>query len=534
MSAKGTIDISFEGGLDLTSNTTQLWQTPGAATKLQNFESSIYGGYRRINGHTRFGGVSATNPDGSTDEILGVYSYADGLLACQGTGIYFSTDGITWLQVNKDISAGGDATALGSAAALPRTNQGRVQFTDYDGSEEYGIITFSDGSNKVGHFKITDTGGRKYYYKELDTTTAAPQAPQYSTIYKERLILSGDDTNPNVVYWSNRYTMDLFTGASAGEVDVGDRVTGVRSFRDNLYIFCRNSIHVLTNIDQAPQLNPVTRNIGCLCGFSIQEVAGDLVFLAPDGIRTLAGTTRIDDIELSTISKKITPRIQDIVSSIASDGCVASTVVRERNQYRLFYPKSSATAAQQKGIIGTLRLNGEGISWEWSETLGLEATAIASKVDSTSNENIYHGNFSGEIHIHDSGNNFDGANIDAQFTTPDIHYGNLALRKTLHSANLNIKAEGEVNLDVDIRYDFGSGEYHQPETYNLETVYSSAIIGTMVLGSFILGSVELPIKRLLVEGSGYSNSFKFFTNNTEAPYTVSSVNIEFINYNTLR
>ena len=163
MSAKGTIDISFEGGLDLTSNTTQLWQTPGAATKLQNFESSIYGGYRRINGHTRFGGDSATNPDGTTDEILGVLPYSDGVIACQGTGIYFSTDGITWLQINKDLSAGGDAAALAAASALPRTSQGRNQFTTYEANEEYGIITFSDGKNKVGHFKITYTGVRKNY-----------------------------------------------------------------------------------------------------------------------------------------------------------------------------------------------------------------------------------------------------------------------------------------------------------------------------------------------------------------------------------
>ena len=36
-----------------------------------------------------------------------------------------------------------------------------------------------------------------------------------------------------------------------------------------------------------------TENIGCVDGNTIQEIGGDLVFLAPDGLRTVAGTARI-------------------------------------------------------------------------------------------------------------------------------------------------------------------------------------------------------------------------------------------------
>ena len=37
-------------------------------------------------------------------------------------------------------------------------------------------------------------------------------------------------------------------------------------------------------------VTPVTRDIGCVNGQTIQEFAGDLIFLAPDGLRTVAGT----------------------------------------------------------------------------------------------------------------------------------------------------------------------------------------------------------------------------------------------------
>jgi len=40
--------ITVQGGLDLISSSHALFRTPGAATKLQNFESSTTGGYRRV------------------------------------------------------------------------------------------------------------------------------------------------------------------------------------------------------------------------------------------------------------------------------------------------------------------------------------------------------------------------------------------------------------------------------------------------------------------------------------------------------
>ena len=51
--------ITVAGGLDLVSSSHALFRTPGAATILENFESSTTGGYRRISGYTKFGGGSA-------------------------------------------------------------------------------------------------------------------------------------------------------------------------------------------------------------------------------------------------------------------------------------------------------------------------------------------------------------------------------------------------------------------------------------------------------------------------------------------
>ncbi len=86
----------------------------------------------------------------------------------------------------------------------------------YEGSEEYGIVILTDGVNEIANFKITDLGGRKYYYEEISTAVGAPTNPEYNIIYKERSVVHLDST----VFWSGRFTPNDFTLASAGAVDV--------------------------------------------------------------------------------------------------------------------------------------------------------------------------------------------------------------------------------------------------------------------------------------------------------------------------
>ena len=88
--------VACAGGLVTSSNSIDLLRTPGVATTLQNFEVSIEGGYRRINGFSKFGAGSAVQPTGGVTNILGTMPYADGVGVCAGTDIYFTQDGITY------------------------------------------------------------------------------------------------------------------------------------------------------------------------------------------------------------------------------------------------------------------------------------------------------------------------------------------------------------------------------------------------------------------------------------------------------
>jgi len=98
--------FAAKGGLNTNLNSLELLGNPGFAVRLSNFEVDPDGGYRRINGFTPFGGASAARPN-TTNRVLGTFAYADGVIVCSGTDIFFSNDGATWLQINRSSVAGG-------------------------------------------------------------------------------------------------------------------------------------------------------------------------------------------------------------------------------------------------------------------------------------------------------------------------------------------------------------------------------------------------------------------------------------------
>jgi hypothetical protein len=285
----------------------------------------------------------------------------------------------------------------------------------------------------------------------------------------------------------------------------------------------------LTNLDSTPIIKSVTKNIGCVSGNSIQEIGGDLIFLAPDGLRTVAGTARIDDVELSSISRKILPLVNDIINNLANY-TISSMVIRERSQYRLFYYQSGQAASGQKGIIGTFKYNAEGIpAFEWSQTKGLPAKFCTSDVNNAGTEVLYHTDETGYVYKHDTGNSFDGANVEAEFQTPDMDYGDNGLRKSLYKVKTNIEPEGTQNdLLLRIRYDFESSEVPQPGNFAVGNLSSASLFGTALFGTGIFGATTLPSKSILVTGSGFSNNFKFFSDDINAPYSVNGMFVSFI------
>ena len=593
--AEQGISINCEGGLDLVSSTSLLFRTPGVAQRLNNFESSIHGGYRRVSGFSKFGSSQVT---GSTDQIEGLFRYAKGVVACASSNIFYSADGSTWTQVNKDtyqaktgtvaVTSGGatitgSSTAftsefavgddilingeqflvlsiasdtsmtadgnfqssassqtikkngstisqLNSASAVSRGSQSLCEFAVYESNKQYGKLYIADGINKVGELtiEITNAGVHTFAFKELNRS--APTDPELVTIFSERLIVAGQSSNPQQIAYSTRLTPESFTGSSAGTVDVGDQIVGIKSFRNKLIIFCKNSIYQLSGLDGTPVLSSVTKNIGCISGRTIQEIGGDLIFLSPDGLRTIAGTARIDDIELGSISRKILPVFRDEIFPNLSTITFSSMVIREKSQYRLFYFKNGTADPQQKGILGTFKISSQGVPlYEWSQTTGIPARITHSGFDENNDEVYYHATTDGRVYNHDTGTSFDGSNIACEYKTPDLDYGDSGVRKTLYYIKTSIRAEGSNdNLKVLCRYDFDDNNVPQPTELSIGSLASPAVFGTAVFAQAVFGQTLFPQQKINLTGSGFTNNFRISSNGTGSSYTVSGFYVDYI------
>ena len=521
--------VACDGGLLTSSNAIDLLKTPGVATKLQNFEVSIEGGYRRVNGYAKYkvGDVTATQPAGSTATILGVFPYADGVIACVSDDIYFSNDGVNWLQINRSsVSGSGDNhTAFTGRSVLNRTNQGQCTFAIAEGATfDYGEVFIADGANKIYSFRMEGTGNlntRTFFAAEI--TVDSTNGVKFITIHDNHLIAAGVAGNLNTVYHSQVNDYDNFS--SGGSFTLSDQVVGIKGFREDLILFCENSIHKLINLHSSDtvRIDPITDNVGCLSGYSIQEIGGDLLFLAADGFRTVAGTARIGDVELGTVSKQIQPIVSELARNI-DDYTINSLVIREKSQYRLYYTNVNLANSAQKGIVGTLRPNG----FQWSELLGLEVTSVNSNFDNNGVEVYYHGDTNGYIYTHDVGYSFDGSSINAIYETPDYDYGDFGTLKTLHYIKISITPESSIQPTLRVRYDYSSSDIPQPEDILLDSVPAPALFGQSVFGQAIFGAAEQPLVRESLVGSGHSNNFRFSSNDSNSPYIINGFYVDYI------
>lgn len=486
--------VRLGGGLVLDKDTFSI--PPGAALQLQNFEPDINGGYRRINGFTKF---DSNQVDGSTGTILGVHIYKDQAIVAKGTSVFKST--------------GSGYTSIDTG----RTSAGRYNFVNYnfDGTDKMLMV---DGANLASVFNnssVTDV-----------SASGRPADPKFVEIFRSHAFYAGMSASPQELIFSVPFDEDDFTTSSgAGSIKVDEPIVGIKVFRENLFVFCEDSIFKITGSSSSDfTVIPVTRAIGCVDGFSIQEISGDLIYLAPDGLRTIAGTERIGDVELGTISKQIQPRLDNIDTDR-----ISSVVVRNKSQYRLFFPDDTGTATSSPGLLGVIKAGVDGgVGWEYADLKGIRPACCTSGfINGT--ETILHGGYDGFVFKQETGSTFDGTNITAIYRGPDYTMGDAGIRKMMQRIIWNYDNEGAVNSNFRIRYDFNSSETPQPASYTLTTGAAVAIYGNSAstYGTAVYGSSGTPLVRQSIEGGGFTVAVRLDDAAGAAPISLKGYQLEF-------
>ena len=562
--------FNLEGGLVLNRSTFMM--QPGEALQLENFEPDIQGVYRRITGHTKFINHIIPQTSSSSEKVLMVSVFDNKVLAARGEKIFssastelslgvlsttamtgsgtltvdttsgFSSSGT--LQINSEIftytgvtsktfTGVTRATSSTTAAAhsiddvvseswterdSSRSNAGKYNFErfNFDGNDK---IIFVDGANAPVVFNTS--------LSATDVSASAVSGSKFVAAYREHMFYAGKSSTPQEVVFSKPFDEDDFTASDgAGSIKVDDTIVGLKVFRDNLFIFCENRIFNLTGSSLSDfAIKPVTRNIGCINGDSIQEFAGDLIFLGPDGLRTVAATARIGDVELGTITRNVQSLFDE---NIRDASLFDSVVIPDKTQYRIFFTKDGQDDRLTRGVICVMK----GQSFEFSEIKGVKPSCTDTFIEA-GNVLVLHGDFSGYIHRQEKGNTFDGTTIFGKYRGPDLGFGDAGIRKHMHRVIVNFKPESAIAADLIVRYDNEDPDSARPAVYPLASTALAAQYGTATYAvsgaatNSVYGGSSQPLVRQSVEGSGFTVALRVNDNGVTAPYSLKGFQLEY-------
>jgi hypothetical protein len=566
--------FNCEGGLVL--NRSSFLMQPGEALVLENFEPDVEGGYRRMNGFRRYVNHIVPHTASINEKVIGVAKFGNKVIACRGEKIFSAASTELSFAITAAATMSGSGTIIVDSVAGFATS-GTLQidselftYTGVDSAskpnEFTGVTRSSASTTATAHVtKVTvsstwteiDTGrtnASKYRFERFnyngneklicvdevnapvifnlalsatDVSTASVAGSKFVASFKSHMFYAGKSTTSEELIFSVPFDEDNFTsGDGAGSIRVDDTITGLKVFRDSLIIFCENRIFKLTGSSSSDfAIIPVTRNIGCINGDTIQEFGGDLVFLGPDGLRTVAATAKIGDTELGTISKSV----QSIFDKNIKDSALfESVVIPDKTQYRIFFTKDGEADSITRGITCVMKQD----RFEFSEMRGIKPSCTDTFVQA-GDVIVLHGDFTGYVHRQDKGNTFDGTPVLGKYRSSDLSFGDTGIRKHMQRVIINYKPESAVDAELLVRYDNENADSTRPAPYSLDSNQVAAQFGLAVFSTadgavrFVFGGASQPLIRQPVEGSGFSVVLRINDGGESAPYSLKGFQLEY-------
>jgi hypothetical protein len=398
----------------------------------------------------------------------------------------------------------GTLTLSGAEAAISFAPGGRFEFDN---------INFGGGS---GTKKMYGCDGVSLAF-EYDGSTVVPIAtgmttdtPLHIKGHRNHLFLSFT-TSAQHSSIGNPYAWTPVTGA--GELAMQDDITGFVTVPGSetagaMCIKTQDRTAILYGNDSTDwNLVPLSEEAGGR-RYTLQSLGLPLC-LDSQGVTRLDSTQNYGNFQSAVVSDMITPALNDLIPS-----AIASCIVREKNQYRLFFQGGGAYYFTFKGrkLLGITQVD-----------LTDAVTCITSLEGSSGREEIYYGSTDGYVYQMDKGTSFDGDPIPWNAT---LSYNNLGAPRQLKSFthfSPTIEGEGYSELNFSYTVGYGSTNFSTPDMEVLEnTLSSSAQWDTGTWDVLVWDGVSVSPSNCDVRGTAENISLYFGGSSDEfAPFTMS-------------
>lgn len=276
--------------------------------------------------------------------------------------------------------------------------------------------------------------------------------PSHVHVHKKQLFLSFDGSSQesglgDPLAWAP------VLGAS--EIATGSKITGYHTEPGSagdatLLIATAERFHMLYGNDSADwNLVPYRDEVGAY-EWTTQALA-QTYFLGGQGIANLQAVQQFGNFQHSTMSQLINALI------IAKRPlAVGSTIVRNKNQYRLFFSDKSAIF---------MTMNGRKLMGMMPVVLDHQMVVAWSELDPNKNEETFFGATDGFVYQMEKGTSFDGNNIYAFLETHFDHADAIEWEKTFFSpVTVEGKGGGYAEFDLTYKLDYGRSEVFQPDS----------------------------------------------------------------------
>jgi hypothetical protein len=444
------------------------------------------------------------------DTITGVTSGATGVVVSVGrdSGSWGGSDAAGRIYL-KTISGTFQAesitvaTCSGAQTSTTLLPGGRFEFYNYNFGGQLGTRAMygCDGVNRAFSFDGTDFS---FIHTGMTIDT-----PSHIIGHKKHLFLSFDSSAQHSST-GDPFTWNAITGAA--EIATGDTIVGFNvEPGDILSIFNRNSTYLLQGTSVA-DWNLVTHSlVSGAIEWTIQKT-GASVYVDDRGMTRLNTVQEFGDFHASTLSQDIDPLFIGKLDDIT-----ASTIIRSKDQYRVFFDDKTSIIAL---------FDSSGRPSFTPITLDHIVYTICSLENAQGVEEIYFGSDDGYVYQMDKGESFDGELIQHFIRLPYTNLGIMRRKKRVFKAIVDIDASIMPALEYVPEFSYGGPAQPAAAAITIDEQQASGggYWGDVSWGSFIWDNQIVGQVEGYIDGSGFNISLSVRgETNYEPAHTLTGV-----------
>ena len=346
----------------------------------------------------------------------------------------------------------------------------------------------------------------------------------FSVKHQNYHFASGVIANPSTLYYSSSLDPETWSGGTSGSIQIdpddGDRITGIISHKNELWVFKgphKGSIHRITGTSNSTWARETfVEGVGAAAHNSIFRYGDDIAFMWIDGsVRTLSTTAAFGDMIESALTYPIHSWLQEHLTFNQLHRVITTNDPGSGRAY-IAIPTNSSTVNDAL-IVLDYRFSPVRISY----LSAYDVVSIAPVLDAASSLRpiLMFGGSDGFVRrFNQSTRTTAGAGIAARVDTPYLDYGASHQMKTLTAASVGIAPKNNASFTVGWTRD-DNAEQTMSVAQEGSDVLGTASANQFTLNTSTLGGARFVDKWFETEEGGefrsVAYSFRDANNNTD-------------------